>query len=107
KLGSSLLVLHQKPLEAWQHLSNIYHIDTVFTNSDYEPYARSRDEAVAKLLKSRSVNFSEYKDHVIFEKDEILKSTREPYTVFTPYKNKWLEKFLADEYSLKSSTSAA
>ena len=95
RLGSSLLVLHQEPLHAWKHLLNLYQVDTVFTNSDYEPYARSRDTAVADLLKDRSVNFSEHKDHVIFEKDEILKSNNEPYTVFTPYKNKWLEKFQA------------
>jgi len=95
RLGSSLLVLHQEPLKAWEHLLDLYRVETVFTNSDYEPYARSRDKAVADLLKARSVNFSEHKDHVIFEKDEILKSSNEPYTVFTPYKNKWLEKLRA------------
>lgn len=92
KLGSSLLILHQEPLKAWEHILDLYKVETVFTNSDYEPYARSRDKAVADLLRGRSVNFSEYKDHVIFEKDEIIKSNSEPYTVFTPYKNKWLEK---------------
>ena len=33
-----------------------------------------------------------YKDHVIFEKNEVLKKDGKPFTVFTPYKNKWLEK---------------
>jgi len=106
KLSSSLLVLHQKPLNAWEHLLDLYQIETVFTNSDYEPYARSRDQAVADLLKDRSVNFSEHKDHVIFEKDEILKSSNEPYTVFTPYKNKWLEKLRAGA-PLRTSISVA
>lgn len=91
--GSSLLVLHKKPLEAWKDVLEHYQVRTVFTNADYEPYARSRDEAVADLLRERSVAFSAHKDHVIFEKDEILKSNGEPYTVFTPYKNKWLEMF--------------
>lgn len=94
KLGSSLRVLHQTPLEAWKHILDHHQIHTVFTNSDYEPYARQRDQAVADLLKQKGLQFSEHKDHVIFEKDEILKSNGEPYTVFTPYKNRWLEKFL-------------
>ncbi|MNE14064.1 Deoxyribodipyrimidine photo-lyase [compost metagenome] len=33
-----------------------------------------------------------FKDQVIFEKGEILKEDGTPYTVFTPYKNKWLSK---------------
>jgi deoxyribodipyrimidine photo-lyase len=34
-----------------------------------------------------------YKDQVIFEEDEILKQDGKPYSVFTPYKRKWLERF--------------
>lgn len=101
KLKSSLLVLHQDPLSAWSHILDLYDVKTVFTNSDYEPYARSRDKAIADLLNARSVKFSEHKDHVIFEKDEITKSNNEPYTVFTPYKNRWLEK-LRTEAPIKS-----
>jgi deoxyribodipyrimidine photo-lyase len=33
------------------------------------------------------------KDHVIFEKSEIVKDDGTPYVVFTPYSKKWLEKF--------------
>lgn len=105
KQQSSLLVLHQEPLQAWRHILDLYSVETVFTNSDYEPYARSRDKAVANLLKERSVKFLEYKDHVIFEKDEIRKNNNEPYTVFTPYKNRWLEKIQV-EAPIKSSGNA-
>jgi deoxyribodipyrimidine photo-lyase len=37
---------------------------------------------------------------VIFEKDEILKDDGKPYTIFTPYKNKWYKKL--NDYFLKS-----
>ena len=33
------------------------------------------------------------KDQVIFEKNEVIKDDGKPYTVFTPYKNKWLNHF--------------
>ena len=60
-------------------------------NKDYEPYARSRDSKIEKLLFSNSVEFLSFKDQVIHEENEVLKKDGTPYTVFTPYKNKWLE----------------
>ncbi|MAT53775.1 MAG: deoxyribodipyrimidine photolyase [Saprospirales bacterium] len=92
KLGSSLLVLHGKPLDIWQELIKNHQPKAVFTNSDYEPYARERDAAVEKLLKGKGIPFYTFKDQVIFEKDEVLKDNGEPYTVFTPYSKKWKQK---------------
>jgi len=87
--GSSLLVVHGKPLEVWQNLLAEFDIAAVYTNHDYEPYATKRDEAVQELLESKGVSFQTYKDQVIFEKTEILSGQDKPYTVYTPYKNKW------------------
>ncbi|EOR93180.1 Deoxyribodipyrimidine photolyase [Arcticibacter svalbardensis MN12-7] len=101
KQGSSLLILHKKPTDAFSDLIRNYKLDTVYTNSDYEPYAKDRDTAIQKLLKDNSIEFKEFKDQVIFEKDEILKDSKEPYTVFTPYKNKWLDQ-LKPAFHLKS-----
>jgi deoxyribodipyrimidine photo-lyase len=61
------------------------------TNHDYEPYARTRDEKVAKLCKACGVEFKTFKDQVIFEKNEIVTDQENPYTVYTPYKKKWLK----------------
>ena len=41
---SSLLVLHGKPQQVWKNLIATYDIATVYTNHDYEPYAKKRDE---------------------------------------------------------------
>jgi deoxyribodipyrimidine photo-lyase len=62
-------------------------------NRDYEPYATARDSALENSLKSKGVDFFTFKDQVIFEAGEILTKEGEPYKVFTPYKNKWFEKF--------------
>ena len=45
-MHSDLLVLHGKPKEVWKNLSNEYSINTVFTNIDYEPYAKERDSEI-------------------------------------------------------------
>jgi len=40
------------------------------------------------------------KDHVVFERSEVLTATGTPYGVFTPYKNAWLKK--VDDFYLKA-----
>ncbi|HVD98355.1 MAG TPA: deoxyribodipyrimidine photo-lyase [Cytophagaceae bacterium] len=98
--GSSLLTAYGKPLEVYKILLKEYEIKAVYTNHDYEPYAIARDEAVRKLLVSENIKLHTFKDHVIFEKEEIVNETGNPYKVYTPYKNKWLAK--ANEFYLKS-----
>jgi deoxyribodipyrimidine photo-lyase len=48
-----------------------FEIDTVFCNRDYEPQAIKRDEEIQDLLKKGDINFQDFKDQVIFEKDDV------------------------------------
>lgn len=88
-LNTSLLVFHDTPLKAFKKLVQQYTIDNVYTNHDYEPYARERDETIAQFLRQHNIAFHTYKDQVIFEKQEVVKDDGKPYTVFTPYSRKW------------------
>jgi deoxyribodipyrimidine photo-lyase len=90
--NSTLWIFHGKPLAAFKRLWVEYEIDTVYTNEDYEPYARERDERVKTFLNSGEVNFLTFKDQVVFHKDEVAKADGKPYTVFTPYNKKWLQR---------------
>lgn len=90
---SSLLIEKGSPIEVWEKLSNVYQIEAVYTNKDYEPYAIKRDTKVDEVLASKNIQFKNFKDQVIFEETEIVKNDGLPYTVFTPYKNKWLQHF--------------
>ncbi len=91
--NSSLLVRKGKPEEVWANLLQEYTIDSVFMNRDYEPYAIKRDAEIKKLLDNHHIQLLSYKDQVIFEESEVMKADGTPYTVFTPYKNKWLSLF--------------
>jgi deoxyribodipyrimidine photo-lyase len=91
KYGSSLLVLHDKPTEAWDKLLKGYQITGVCINHDYEPSAKVRDQTICRLLNNHNVPFNTYKDQVIFEKDEVIKDDGKPYTVYTPYQQKWYQ----------------
>lgn len=93
KHGSSLAVFHGEPEAVFEKLLQSHEIQTVFTNHDYEPYARKRDKAVNQVFKKHDVAFKTCKDQVIFEKDDIVKDDGKPYVVYTPYSNRWLEKF--------------
>lgn len=95
--GSSLLVKHGKPEHVFRELMNNYTIKAVFTNHDYEPYARERDARVRDLLINHQVGFRTFKDQVILEKDEVVKDSGDPYTVFTPYSRKWKSTFKSME----------
>ncbi|MDI1233619.1 MAG: deoxyribodipyrimidine photo-lyase [bacterium] len=91
-LGSDLWVYYGDPILVFKELLATHKIQQVFTNRDYEPYALKRDSIVKELLESNHINFQTFKDHVIFEKDEVLKDDGTPYTVYTPYSKKWKSK---------------
>ncbi|MFT5887176.1 MAG: deoxyribodipyrimidine photo-lyase [Arcticibacterium sp.] len=91
--NTSLLVFKGTTSAVWGQLIEDYDIDTVYTNRDYEPYAKTRDKEIEVLLLKENVRFKSYKDQVIFEGHEVLKDDNSPYTVYTPYKNKWRSKF--------------
>lgn len=99
-LGSDLGVFYGNPLEIWEKIIAENKIDSVFCNHDYEPYAISRDKSVKQRLQESDIQFFSYKDQVIFEKNEVLKQDGTPYTVYTPYSKKWLEKL--NDFYLKS-----
>ncbi|MBU3745151.1 MAG: deoxyribodipyrimidine photo-lyase, partial [Sediminibacterium sp.] len=89
KLGSSLEVYQGTPKQIFAQLIKKYKVTGVYTNHDYEPYAIERDTAIAEMLQSEGIAFTTCKDQVIFEKLEVAKDDGTPYTVFTPYANKW------------------
>jgi len=102
--GSSLLVLYDKAEHAWDHILKTYNVASVYTNLDYEPYAKQRDDAIAQKLKEYNIAFKTFKDQVIFDRDEVIKDDGSPYTVYTPYQRKWhakLKPFYLKPYPTK------
>ncbi len=87
--GSSILIKVGNPIDIWKELLHEFNVRSVYTNHDFEPYARKRDESVKAILANNQIAFNTYKDHVIFEKDEITKDDGLTYTVFTPFSKRW------------------
>ncbi len=88
--GSDLMVYYGDPIEIYKKIISTYNVKAIYANRDYEPYALKRDNTVRSVIESIGGAYYDYKDHVITERQEILSNSDKPYTVFTPYKKKWL-----------------
>ncbi len=89
---SDLIVINDSALNAISKVIEEFKIEAIFTNRDYEPKAIKRDEEIKNLVLKRNIIFYDFKDQVVFEKDEILTALGNPYSVFSPYKNNYLKK---------------
>jgi deoxyribodipyrimidine photo-lyase len=90
EFGSSVLIFRGRPIDIWKTISKKYQLTEFYFNKDYEPYAIKRDEEIIRFIESKNIGIKKFKDQVTFEENEILKDNGTPYTVFTPYKKKWL-----------------
>lgn len=86
-------ILYGDPSLVFKRLFKEYNIDSLFCNEDYEPYALERDQKVSDICQEKGISFHQYKDHLIFHKDEILSLEGNPYSVYTPYMKRWMQKY--------------
>ena len=93
KFGKNLAIFYGDPITIMEQLIHENEIQAFYTNHDYEPYAKERDQKIASLLASKNIGFHTFKDQVIFEKSEVVKDDQTPYVVFTPYSRKWKDLF--------------
>ncbi|MFC4930449.1 cryptochrome/photolyase family protein [Massilia sp. GCM10023247] len=95
RLGGGLLVRHGAARELIPRLAAELGARAVYVNGDYEPDALERDAAVAGALALEGRVLLDFKDSVIFEKNEVMTLAGGLYSVFTPYKNAWLKRLAA------------
>jgi deoxyribodipyrimidine photo-lyase len=95
--GSSIAIYHGKPFTVFKKIISKFNVENVITNHDYEKYAQNRDSEISQFLSEKNIGFHTYKDQVIFEKNEIVKSDGDPYIVYTPYMKLWKSTFKEDK----------
>lgn len=103
--GTRLLVRHGEPVREIAGLASRLGVQAVFASHDDDPYALARDAQVRGALADIGVALHTVKDHVVFERGEVLSAARTPYSVFTPYKTAWLREL--DEHALAERPVAA
>jgi deoxyribodipyrimidine photo-lyase len=87
KLGSHLILRQGPAYRVFKSLTESFEAVSIYAHEDFSPFARERDQAIAEqfdlILKNSTV---------LRHPTEILKNDNNPYTVYTPYKNKWYRK---------------
>lgn len=86
-----MYILYGDPKDLIPQLAKDLKVDSVVTHEDYEMYAKERDRKVKVSLEKKKINFKTFKDHVIFDAEEVRTGNGDFYRVFTPYKNSWLK----------------
>lgn len=91
-LGGDLLIERGDPREVLPRLADEHGVEGVIWNRDYSRLARERDEAVADALDEEGIETQTFKDAVLHEPDEIFTNAGDPYSVFTYYHRKWVDR---------------
>ncbi|MED5617944.1 cryptochrome/photolyase family protein [Ideonella sp. BN130291] len=88
--GTGLIVRHGSSRQELPALAAALGVQAVYASHDDDPDALGRDAQVRGALADLGIVLHTAKDHVIFERSEVLTASGSPYSVFTPYKNAWL-----------------
>ena len=78
------------------NLINERTITNVYWNKQYGIDEESRDKELEGLLKINNINFSTYDEKVLFPVGTFKTGEGKPYSVFTPFKKRWVENFNLD-----------
>ena len=96
--SARLIVRQGSAAEVVAEVAEALRVQAVYANHDDEPQALARDARVRGRLADAGIALHTSKDHVVFERSEVLSAGGTPYTMFTPYKTAWLKK--ADDFYL-------
>ncbi|MGC3973280.1 MAG: deoxyribodipyrimidine photo-lyase [Nitrospira sp.] len=64
-------------------------VDAVYWNRDYEPAAVARDRTVQQRLAQQGCLVRTFKDHVVFEAEEVRGLTGAPFQRYSAYRDRW------------------
>ncbi len=84
-----------EPVQEVVQAAREWKADVVYWNRDYEPGAIERDRAVQHRLAKMGVVVRTFKDHVVFEGEEVVGVTGDPMQRYGAYRARWWVKWQA------------
>jgi deoxyribodipyrimidine photo-lyase len=91
--GITLQWRRGEPVEEVVRAAREWKVDMVYWNRDYEPGAINRDHAVQQRLAQIGVIVRTFKDHVVFEAEEVRSAIGEPMQRYSAYRARWWTKW--------------
>lgn len=95
--GLSLRWRKGEPVDTVVQTARELQADIVYWNRDYEPAAIERDHRVQLALGQLGIQTRTFKDHVVFEAEEIRSATGEPLQRYSAYRARWWAKWQASK----------
>ena len=92
--GVHLIVRHGDAVAQITGLARQLGVQAVYASHDDDPQALARDARARGALADAGIALHTGKDHVVFERAEVMTATQTPYSVFTPYKSAWLRRLV-------------
>lgn len=92
-LGIPLQWRRGNPVEEVVRAARDWNVNIVYWNRDYEPRAKARDRHVQQQLAQMGVSVQTFKDHVVFEAEEIRGATGDPMQRYSAYRARWWTKW--------------
>lgn len=91
--GITLQWRRGEPVKEIVQVAQAWKVDVVYWNRDYEPGTIERDRAVQQRLGQIGVVVRTFKDHVVFEAEEVRSATGEPMQRYSAYRARWWTKW--------------
>ena len=98
KYGFRLQIFEGKSVDVFLELKKKYGQINVYANGQVEPYSIKRDDKIRNIIEFNNGSFNLYSDTTIFDLNQIRKDDGNPYTIFTPFKNKFLKNIRTDNF---------
>ncbi|MBI5031446.1 MAG: deoxyribodipyrimidine photo-lyase [Chloroflexi bacterium] len=89
KHNSRLILRRGEPARELSKLAKETQANAVYFHRDHTPYARRRDTQVVSALNVLGVRIEQFDDNYLAAPEQVLKDDGTPYTVFTPYRNRF------------------
>jgi len=97
ELNISLVAINSdsfKTLPMDLSLFSIQHkIDHVFWNNEFGYNENIRDQNTIAILNKNNIQFSSFNDQVVYQPGFLKTGQGNPFSVFTPFKRRWIENF--------------
>ena len=77
-------------------------ISKCYWNNEFGIDEQKRDKDVQLFLESSGIEYQSFDDQIIFQPGTILTGQGKPFSVFTPFKKKWIENFSLDQLEFES-----
>ena len=87
KHNSRLFIFYDDPINILEKLIHTEHIESIYTNMDYTPFATKRQQDIQKLCKKNNINFHMFEDYLLTGIEIVKNGTNNAYKKFTPFYN--------------------